>query len=67
MLLVCDMGVCERVMMPLSLSNDSDLCGDRLSLSTLNTDVEVILMEDERVERFETIDDEESFLLSVEM
>lgn len=53
--------------MPLSLSNDSDLCGDRLSLSTLNTDVEVILMEDERVERFETIDDEESFLLSVEM
>lgn len=53
--------------MPLSLSNDSDLCGELLSLPTLNTDEELILMEDERVEIFETMDDEESFLLSVEM
>lgn len=67
MLLVSDMGVCERVTMPLSLSNDSDLCGELLSLPTLNTDEELILMEDERVEIFETMDDEESFLLSVEM
>lgn len=60
------MGVCERVMMSLSLPNDSGLCGERLPLSTLNTVMEV-LMEDIRVRRFETMDDEESSLLNVEM
>lgn len=53
-------------MMPLSLSNDSDVCGERLSLSTLNIDVED-LMEDESVRRFETVDDDESSLLNVEV
>lgn len=52
--------------MSLSLPNDSGLCGERLPLSTLNTVMEV-LMEDIRVRRFETMDDEEGFLLSVEM